>query len=69
MTAVNAKYVAPVQGWGSEVQTTCQRVDPTNLDTFRDMAVDFVDSQPDDVWTEVTAMTSPADNSVSDNDR
>ena len=58
MTAVNAKYVAPVQGWGSEVQTTCQQVDPTNLDTFKDMAVDFVDSQPDNVWTDAFFMTS-----------
>ena len=27
------------------------RVDPNNLDKFMDLAIDFVDSQPDDTWT------------------
>ena len=58
MTTVNTKYVASVQGGAGEVQTTRQHVDPTDLDTFTDMAVDFMDSQPDDVWTDAFFMTS-----------
>ena len=56
MTAVNAKYVAPVQGWGGEVQITWQQVDPDNMETFTDMATDFINNQPADAWTDAFYM-------------
>ena len=35
-----------------EVLTTQQCVDPNDLDKFTDLAVDIVDSQPDETWTD-----------------
>ena len=37
---------------------TRQRVDPNDLDNFTDLAVDFVDSQPDETWTDAFFITS-----------
>ena len=36
---------------------TRQRVDPTDLDNFTDLAVDFVVSQPDETWTDAFFIT------------
>ena len=37
---------------------TRQRVDPNDLDNFTDLAVDFVDSQPDETWMDTFFITS-----------
>ena len=58
MSADSKKYVPPVQGRHLEVSATQIRVDPNNLDKFTDLAVDFVDSQPDDTWTNAFFITS-----------
>ena len=58
MSAANMKYVPPVQGRQIEVLMTRQLVDPNDLDKFTDLAVDIVDSQPDEIWTDAFFITS-----------
>ena len=50
--------VPPVQGRQIEVSTTPHRVDPNDLDKFTDLAINFVDSQPDNTWTDAFFVTS-----------
>ena len=60
MSATNMKYVPLVQGQQIEVSTTRQCVDPNDLDKFTDLAIDFVDNQPDDVLTDAFFLTMTA---------
>ena len=53
MSVASKKYVLPVQGQQLKVLATRTPVDPTKLDKFTDLAFNFVDSQPDNTWTNI----------------
>ena len=52
MSAATQKYVPPVQGRQSEVSATRTRVDPAEVGRYIDLAINFVDGQPDETWTD-----------------
>ena len=51
MSAASKKYVPPVQGRQSEVSAIRMRVEATELDRYIDLAVDFLDGQPNNMWS------------------
>ena len=48
MSDATQKYVPPVQGHQSEVLATRTRVDPAEVGRYIDLAINFVDRQPDE---------------------
>ena len=57
MSAASQKYVPPVQGHQSEVMATQTRVDPAEVCRYMDLAIDFMDGQLKETWTNTFFIT------------